>query len=134
MTAIILVARLLSSCAAVWPLRPWRAHRGPRSIDAGSQTPLGGKNARDARVQARRLGEGATHGLEGGFGDVMQVLAVVHVDVQGDLGMESEGPEEVLEEIEVEVRDSRAAERHVENEKGPARDVHRGVQQRLVHG
>src|SRR6266542_1581481 len=32
MTAIILLARLLSSCAAVWPLRPVGAHRGVRAL------------------------------------------------------------------------------------------------------
>src|SRR6266540_303137 len=101
MTAIILVARLLSSCAAVWPLRPVGAHRGVRSIHVGSQAPLRGKNPRDARVEARRLREGATHGLEGGFGDVVKVLAVVHVDVQGELGVERKGSKEILEEIEI---------------------------------
>src|SRR5437667_46170 len=101
MTAIILVARLLSSCAAAWPLRPWGAHRGAWSIAVASQAPLRGKHSRDTGIEARGLGERATHRLEGGFGDVVQVLAVAHVDVQGDLCVEGEGPEEILEQVEI---------------------------------
>src|SRR5213593_2343048 len=128
------LARLLSSCAAAWPLRPWAAHRGARPIAVASQASFRGKHSGDARVEARGVCESATHRLEGGLGDVVQVLAVMHVDVQGDLRVEGESTEEVLEQIEVEVGDPRAAERHVEHEIRAARDVHRGVQEGLIHG
>src|SRR5215471_2608904 len=113
---------------------PWRAHRGVVSMRAGSQGALGGEDAGDARVEACRLRESAGHRLEGCLRDVVEVLPVVHVDVQRDLRVEGEGAEEVLEQIEVEVRHARAPERHVEDEIGSTRDVHRRMEERLVHG
>src|SRR5229473_1642167 len=99
-----------------------------------SEATLGAEDPGDARVQPRGLGERASHRLEGRLGDVVEVLAVVHVHVQRDLGIEGEGPEEVFEQLQVEVADARAAQRHVEDEVGPARDVHGGVQEGFIHG
>src|SRR6266511_2471444 len=99
-----------------------------------SEAAFGAEDAGDARVEARRLGQRPSHGLEHGLRDVMQVLPVVHVDVQRDLGVEGERAEEVLEQVEIQVPDPRPPERHVEDEIGPSGDVHGGVEQRLVHG
>src|SRR5438552_12261251 len=126
-------ARLLSLCAAAWPLRPFGAHRGARSTDV-SEAPLGGEDSGDARVEPRRFGQRAADGLERSLRDVVEVLAIVHVDVQRDLGVEGEGAEEILEQVEVEIRDPRPPHGHVEHEKRPAGDVHGCVEKRLVHG
>src|SRR5712692_6011011 len=99
-----------------------------------SEGSLGAEDSGDALVQPRRHREGATHGLESSLGDVMEVLPVVHVEVQGDLGIEGEGPEKVLEELQVEVADPHAPQRHVEDEIGPARDVDGSMQEGLIHG
>src|SRR5215831_18774573 len=159
MTAIILVARFPVSLGCPMASSPWRAHRGvlsiradlPRtgcpmasspgrahrgvlSMRARSQSALRRQDAGDARIEARGLRESAAHCLERRLRNVMEVLAVVHVDVQGDLRVEGEGAEEVLQQIEVEVRYSRPPQRHIEDEVGPARDVDGGVEEGLVHG
>src|SRR5215471_18611185 len=143
MTAIILVARFpvslgcpmaSSACRAhrgVLSLRtgssrtassgcpmassPCRAHRGVVSMRVGSQGTLCGQDAGDARIETRGLRESAADRLERRLRNVMQVLAVVHVDVQGDFRVEGEGAEEVLQQIEVEVRYARPPQRHIED-------------------
>src|SRR6516162_9367180 len=114
MTAIILVARFPVSLGCPRASSPWRAHRGVLSIRAGlprtgcprasspwrahrgvgsmragsrsvgSQRTFGGEDAGDARIEARGFRESAAHRLERRLGNVVEVLAVVHVDVQGD--------------------------------------------------
>src|SRR5215831_9898590 len=126
MTAIILVARFPVSLGCPMASSPCRAHRGVLSIRAGlprkggpmasspcrahrgvlsmracsrrvgSQRTFGGEDAGDARIEARGLRESAAHRLERRLRNVMEVLAVVHVDVQGDFRVEGEGAEEVL--------------------------------------
>ena len=63
----------------------------------------------------------------------MQVVAVVHRHVQRDLGVEREGPEELLQHVEVEVRHARARHRHAEDQVRPPGEIDRGLQERLVH-
>src|SRR3989442_2940624 len=87
----------------------------------------------DARVVARGLRERAADRLEHGLGDVVQVVAVVHGDVQRDLRVEREGAEELLQQVAVEVRDAPARHRHAEDEERPPGDVHRRRDERLVH-
>src|SRR2546428_618956 len=87
----------------------------------------------DARVVARGLRERAADRLEHGLRDVVQVVAVVHGDVQRDLRVERERAEELLQEVAVEIGDAAARHRHAEDEERPPRDVHRGGDEGLVH-
>src|SRR5712691_1518553 len=98
-----------------------------------SETPLRRQHVADARVEPRRFRQRPSHRLEDGLGDVMQVLAVVHRHVQRELRVERDGAEEVLEQVQVEVRDPRPPERHIEDQVRPTRDVHRRMYQRFVH-
>ena len=122
--------RLLDAAQVPSPVVDDRDHgaRGSYKLPFVDGTPA------HARVEPRRLRQRAPDRLEHGLGDVVQVLPVVHGDVKRDLGVEGEGAKEILQEIEIEVGDSRPLDRHVEDEVRPARDVHRRVQQRLVHG
>src|SRR5213593_289940 len=100
----------------------------------GSQGSLRGReDTRDPRIDARRFGESATDRLELCLRDVVEVVAVVHGHVQRELGVEGEGAEELLEQVEVEVRHARPRHRHAEDEERPARQVHRRGDERLVH-
>src|SRR5712691_5997805 len=90
-----------------------------------SETPLRRQHVADARVEPRRFRQRPSHRLEDGLGDVMQVLAVVHRHVQRELRVERDGAEEVLEQVQVEVRDPRPPERHIEDQVRPTRVAHR---------
>src|SRR5215475_9262995 len=93
-----------------------RTSPGRAGWPSPSEAALRGEHAGDPRVEARGLGECPPYRLEHGLGDVVKVLAVMHVDVQGDLGAHGEGAEELHEQIKVEVRHARPRDRHVEHE------------------
>ncbi len=65
---------------------------------------------------------------------MVQVFAVLEVDVQRDFGIERHRAEEIFQEVQVKVRDPRPLERDVEHQVRPPGDVHRGVHEGLVHG
>src|SRR5256885_2904495 len=104
------------------------------AIIGRSQGPLRrGQDTGDPRIDPRRVGERAPDGFEDRLRDVVEVVAVVHRDVERELGVERECAEELLQEIEIEVGDARACDRHLEDEERPPRHVHRRRDERLVH-
>src|SRR5438034_7912863 len=90
-------------------------------------------DSRDARVHPRGVGERAADGLEHRLRDVVEIVAVVHDHVQGELGVDGKGAEELLQEVEVEVRHARSRHRHAEDEERAPRQVHGRRDERLVH-
>src|SRR5438093_766012 len=100
----------------------------------GSQRALRRRDdSRDARVHPRGVGERAADGLEHRLRDVVEIVAVVHDHVQGELGVDSKGAEELLQEVEVEVRHATSRHRDAEDEERAPRQVHGRRDERLVH-
>ena len=78
----------------------------------------------------QRPGQGLEHGLE----DVVAVLAVQQVDVQGQAGVQHQGAEEFLGQAGVEGADPGLGQGHVIMEMGPVGKVGAHPGQGLVHG
>src|SRR6266508_1245769 len=97
------------------------------------ETPLRRQHVADARVEPSRFRQRPSHLFEDGLGDVVQILTIVHGHVQRELRVEGNGAEEILEQVQVEVRNPRPPERHIEDQVWPTRDVHRRMHERLVH-
>jgi hypothetical protein len=105
----------------------WRTRTG--------QTALGGRDfPRSAWIDGDAGAKRAGKPLEARLGDVMIVLAVERLDVQGDAGVHRESLEELAHELRVELANLRRMECRPEDEERAAGDVERDARQRLVHG
>src|SRR5262249_831716 len=99
------------------------------------QRPLGrGDAAGLALVDGESLGQRPGQALEAGLGDVVIVLAVEVLHMQGDAGVLGEGLEELAEQLGIHLAELRARERHLPDQIRPARDIDGDAGQRLVHG
>src|SRR6185312_17290964 len=86
-----------------------------------------------ARIDLGGFAQRPGHGLEGAFGDVVIVVAVEILDVEGDAGVCRKRLEELAEELGVDLADLALRELHPPDEIGPPRDVDGGAGQRSVH-
>src|SRR5205814_48336 len=88
----------------------------------------------EARVRLDRISQRAGEPLEAALDDVMAVLAVDILDMQGQPRLLGKGAEPFLEQFAIDTADRGAFERHLPNQVRPVRGVERDPRQRLVHG
>ena len=105
-------------------LRPATTPRGVPLVDG---TTTGG-----ARIRFGGHAQRAREGLENRLALVMGVVAAQVVDVQRHLRMVDEALEELVRQVDVELADHRAGERHVPFEARSAGEIHHHARQRLV--
>jgi hypothetical protein len=84
------------------------------------------------RIGGHRHAQRATEGLEHRLRLVVRVQPAQVVDVQRHRGVVHEALEELAAEVDVELADARARERHVELEPRAARQIDHHARQRLV--
>jgi hypothetical protein len=114
-----------------------RAEVPPPVIDDRDHRPTAFPSSTAARsrcgIDPRGLGQRAAHRLEDRLGDVVQIVAVVHGDVQRDFRVERERAEVFLQHVHVEVRHARARHRHAEDQERAPGEIDGGLHERLVH-
>src|SRR5215213_2938379 len=95
---------------------------------------LGGGNAAlFPWVQCHGLTQGPCQALEAALGDMVAVLAVERLHVQGQARIDGERLEELAHQLGVENADLLRREGGPEHEEGAARDVEGDARQGLVH-
>src|SRR3954463_7160930 len=106
---------------------PW----GRRSA---AELTLGGWHfALIARIDRERCPQRPRQTLETGFGDMMGVVAVERLDMQGDAGVHGKGVEPFAHQLGVELADLVAREAGAEHQHRPARYIDNDAGQGLVH-
>src|SRR5688572_8639589 len=111
------------------PLRIWN-----KSSSVFERT-LGGWNAiLLARINFDSAAQHARQSLEAGFGDVMAIVAVERLHMQGHASVHGESLEPFAHQFRVELADLGTGEFYLPDQIGAARHIDGGAGERLIHG
>jgi hypothetical protein len=100
----------------------------------GLKAPFGARNPLDARVELARLVDGAGEAFEDGLGHVVGVAAVEDLGVEIAAGVDGEGAQEFLDELEGEEADRGDVSGSAILEVGAPGEIDDDARQGLVHG